>query len=231
MSITNMPITKACRNCGNNFSCKPSHAPKKSYCSKQCTLVDFQSRFKGENNPNFKNKVKVVNCGTCGKSFTSYAASPKYCSRSCLASRPSNLKRLASQASSAGKLGGRKKVAKFCSVCGELVSRNWRKHCDSCFEEYRHLRRAGRIDANQKEIVVALQKVGATVASLANMGNGVPDLVCVFRGIIYLLEVKNPKTKGKLSPSQKKWHAEWQGQVAVVYSIQEALAVVGAKLS
>lgn len=39
------------------------------------------------------------------------------------------------------------------------------------------MRRAGRIDANQAEIVKALRAIGCSVQSLAGVGNGCADLV------------------------------------------------------
>jgi hypothetical protein len=39
------------------------------------------------------------------------------------------------------------------------------------------MRRAAKIDANQPQIVEALRKAGATVHSLAAVGNGIPDLL------------------------------------------------------
>ena len=61
------------------------------------------------------------------------------------------------------------------------------------------MRRAAKIDANQPEIVAALEAVGASVVSTAGLGNGFPDIVVGFRGINYLIEIKDgskpPKSK------------------------------------
>lgn len=59
------------------------------------------------------------------------------------------------------------------------------------------MRICGRIDGNQAQIVRALRQVGATVLSLADMGDGCPDLLVGFRGFNILLEVKD----GSASPS------------------------------
>lgn len=88
-----------------------------------------------------------------------------------------------------------------------------------------------RVDTNQPEIVNALRKVGATVAPTHTLGRGFPDLVVGFRGYNYLLEIKDgskPPSKRKLTPDELKWHEEWNGQVAIVNSIDEALRVIGA---
>lgn len=86
--------------------------------------------------------------------------------------------------------------------------------------------RHGKIDANQTQIVTA---AGATVLSLADLGKGCPDLVCGYRGVNYLLEVKDgskPPSKRKLTPDEAAWHAGWAGQVTVINSPDEALELL-----
>jgi hypothetical protein len=94
------------------------------------------------------------------------------------------------------------------------------------------MRRAARVDRNQSEVVAALQMVGATVHSLAAVGNGVPDLLVGFRRGTYLLEVKDGKKKPsarELTPDQIAWHMDWNGGACVVVnSVGEALAAIGA---
>ena len=53
------------------------------------------------------------------------------------------------------------------------------------------MRRAAAVDANQSEIVAALRKAGVTVTPLHQVGGGCPDLLCGFRGVNTLLEVKD----------------------------------------
>lgn len=91
------------------------------------------------------------------------------------------------------------------------------------------MRRAAKIDANQVEIVKALRSVGASVQSLASTGKGCPDLLVGFRGVNYLLEVKDGekvKSKRKLTPDQVEWHDSWRGRVYVVENVEQALGVV-----
>ena len=94
------------------------------------------------------------------------------------------------------------------------------------------MRRAGKIDANQPEIVAALKSVGATVQSLASAGSGVPDLLVGFRKQTYLLEVKDgskPPSARELTRDQVAWHmAWWGGPCMVVNSPDEALMAIGA---
>lgn len=86
-------------------------------------------------------------------------------------------------------------------------------------------------DGNQPDIIKALRGAGATVTACHAVGKGFPDLVVGFRGANYLIEVKDPsqpKHRHDLTPQQVKWHGEWQGQVAKVFTANEALRVIGA---
>ena len=90
--------------------------------------------------------------------------------------------------------------------------------------------RAKKVDLNQMEIVATLRKIGATVQSLASVGNGCPDLLVGFRGINYLMEVKDgdkAPSAQKLTPDQVKWHLEWCGDVHIVRSVDDAFQVLG----
>ena len=71
------------------------------------------------------------------------------------------------------------------------------------------MRRRARTDRNQTEIVEALRAAGASVYSLAAVGDGIPDLLCGFRGKTALIEVKDsqqPPSKRQLTPDQLEWH-------------------------
>lgn len=110
--------------------------------------------------------------------------------------------------------------------------------------------RARMRDANEPEIVKALEAAGATVTRLNEAG--VPDLLVGYKGKTSLLEVKRPVTKtsgkttggatrpvnggnGILTEAQLKWwngdgkRPGWQGRPpAVVNNVAEALAAIGA---
>jgi hypothetical protein len=94
------------------------------------------------------------------------------------------------------------------------------------------MRRAAKVDANQAEIAAALRTAGATVYSLAAVGNGIPDLLVGFRRGTWLLEVKDgkkPPSARELTPDQVRFHSEWfGGPCMVVNSTEEALAAIGA---
>lgn len=100
--------------------------------------------------------------------------------------------------------------------------------------------RAKRRDANEREIVAALESAGASVQRLD--AAGVPDLLVGFRGETFLIEVKNPestkgalaggvrrKGRGCLTPDQVAWFGAWRGgRIHEVVNIHEALAAIGA---
>lgn len=92
------------------------------------------------------------------------------------------------------------------------------------------MRRAARVDKNQAEIVAALRKAGATVQPLHAVGDGCPDLAVGYRGVNYMVEVKDgakPPSARKLTSDQVSWHDAWRGQVCVVKDVTEALALLG----
>lgn len=94
------------------------------------------------------------------------------------------------------------------------------------------MRRAARVDANQAQIVSALRAAGASVQSLAAVGDGVPDLLVGHKGCTYLVECKNgrlPPSARELTKDQIEWHVNWRGGACVVVnSADEALAAIGA---
>lgn len=96
------------------------------------------------------------------------------------------------------------------------------------------MRRAAKVDANHAEIVAALRSLpGCGVISLAQLGDGVPDLLVSFRGHLHLLEVKDGSkrpSERSLTPDQAEWHRRWPSPVAVVLDVPSALRAVGATL-
>ena len=94
------------------------------------------------------------------------------------------------------------------------------------------MRTAHRTDANQAVIVDALRKVGASVQSLAGIGKGCPDLLVGYKGVNYLLELKDGRkcrSAQSLTPQEVCWHVGWKGSVCVVSTIAEAFKAVGVK--
>ena len=54
-----------------------------------------------------------------------------------------------------------------------------------------------------------------------------PDLLVALAGRLFLLEIKNPETKGKVNEWQIAFHKRYP--VTVVHSLEEALVAVGLK--
>lgn len=91
------------------------------------------------------------------------------------------------------------------------------------------MRRAARVDGNQREIVRRLRLIGARVTSTAGVGNGFPDIVVGYRRRNYLFEIKDPAqppNKRKLTPMEREWHRDWRGEAHVIESFEDALEVM-----
>lgn len=88
----------------------------------------------------------------------------------------------------------------------------------------------GRVDRNHGEIVDALRKLGATVQSLATIGDGCPDLLIGYRGLTILMEIKDGNaipSKRLLTEDELKFQVRWTGQkIYNVGSIEQALEAV-----
>jgi len=88
------------------------------------------------------------------------------------------------------------------------------------------MRLRARVDANQKDIVVALRAIGAEVTHLHAVGKGVPDLLVSYRGFWFVLEVKDgskPPSARKLTPDQVAWGKHQNASWFVVDSAAEAV--------
>lgn len=92
----------------------------------------------------------------------------------------------------------------------------------------KHQRWDARRDANEPEIVAALERVGARVRRLS--APGIPDLLVGYRQDIFLLEVKNRNTSHpKIQQQQEVFIEEWSDfRVYVVWNVDEALRAIGA---
>ena len=91
------------------------------------------------------------------------------------------------------------------------------------------MRRAARVDANQAQVVKALRNAGATVQPLHLVGQGCPDLLVGWQGMNLLIEVKDGDkipSKQRLTPIEAQWHLAWGGQVAIINSIEAAIALL-----
>lgn len=92
------------------------------------------------------------------------------------------------------------------------------------------MRKRGKTDANQAEIVRDLRAIGASVWITSGCGNGAPDLVVGYAGHNFCMEIKDWNqipSKKRLTSDEKVWHEEWKGTVQVVESFKDALLILG----
>ena len=90
-------------------------------------------------------------------------------------------------------------------------------------------RKYGKPDSNHPEIVQTLKALGATVCDLKAVGGGVPDILVGYHGKNILMELKDGNktpSAAKLNTLQVLWHKQWGGQVDVVKSVDEAIALL-----
>lgn len=82
-----------------------------------------------------------------------------------------------------------------------------------------------QVDVNQPEIVAELRKLGISVCILSRVGNGVPDILCGYKGTNWLFEIKN--SGKKLTPDEVIFRDTWNGQVNVIENTKDALVLMG----
>jgi Holliday junction resolvase len=88
------------------------------------------------------------------------------------------------------------------------------------------MRKRTRKDINQNEIVSAFKTLGCTVLDLHLVGGGCPDLLVGVNGLNLLIEVKSGKNT--LRQNQIDWAANWNGQSAVVNTVDDVISIVNA---
>ena len=72
-----------------------------------------------------------------------------------------------------------------------------------------------------------LRAAGASVAVLAGVGFGVPDLLVGWRGVNILMEIKNLEGRGdRLTQDEANFMGAWQGQAAIVHCLCEAMQIL-----
>lgn len=89
------------------------------------------------------------------------------------------------------------------------------------------MRRAAKIDDNQHEIVGTFRALGYSVKSLAQLGEGTPDLLLGKNTLNFLVEVKDgakSPSQRKLTDDQIKFHGAWEGSIAIIESIDDVIA-------
>ena len=90
--------------------------------------------------------------------------------------------------------------------------------------------RAKKIDANQNEVVKKIRSIpNVSVAITSALGNGFPDLVIGYKGLNYLIELKDGNktpSQRKLTPDEEKFREQWNGNYHVCNSYQEIIKVI-----
>ena len=80
------------------------------------------------------------------------------------------------------------------------------------------MRKKARVDANQREIVQQLRKIGISVLHTHQLGRGAPDLILGYRNENFMIELKDgnkTKSQQKLTPDEIEFQTKWQGNYAV----------------
>jgi Holliday junction resolvase len=90
------------------------------------------------------------------------------------------------------------------------------------------VRRRGRTDANQTEIVKVFRKLGFSVAITSMVGNGFPDIVISKHKRNWLVEIKDGKrvlSERNLTDDEEEFISNWKGSVFLVETIEQAIAL------
>jgi hypothetical protein len=84
-----------------------------------------------------------------------------------------------------------------------------------------------RTDRNHSEIINALRKIpNLSVFSTHEVGKGFPDIVVGYKGVNYLIEIKDgnkPPSARKLTDAELQFHSNWRGQIKIVNNLDEVL--------
>jgi len=94
------------------------------------------------------------------------------------------------------------------------------------------MRKIGRVDSNQKQLVKELRAMGASVAITSNIGNGFVDIVVGYKNVNYLFEIKDgdkPPSQRKLTEDEERFFISWEGNCHVVKNIDDCLVVFNKK--
>lgn len=86
-----------------------------------------------------------------------------------------------------------------------------------------------KTDKNHAELIKWLRQMpGVSVFSTHAVGHGFPDIVVGYKGINYLIEIKDgakPPSARKLTADEVKFHESWRGQIAVVNGIDDLMKI------
>lgn len=151
----------------------------------------------------------------------------RYCDKTCMA----NGYKLRMKGSHNLNFRDRGNSRKICACCGSEFKPNYairtRVYCShNCY--VMNSKHKVRKDNNHGEIIEFCKSVGCLVADLSPLGNGCPDVLLSFRGKIFLVEIKNPRTsygRRGLNKNQKKFAECWP--VNVVRTTADVVDLLG----
>ena len=89
------------------------------------------------------------------------------------------------------------------------------------------MRRAAKIDDNQREIVSLFRDLGYSVLNLSAVGHGCPDIAVGKHGVTYLIEIKDgakSSSRRKLTADEQAFYDNWRGSVDIIESVNDVLA-------
>lgn len=81
-------------------------------------------------------------------------------------------------------------------------------------------------DYNHDQVVEWFKNHGFGVIDSHMLGGGFPDLIVGRGGVMFLVEVKNPKRRIILTKLQKEFHAEWPVSIVSNHDDLERLDLV-----
>lgn len=95
------------------------------------------------------------------------------------------------------------------------------------------MRYSAKVDANQKGVIKSLRGIpGVSVAITSSLGEGFPDFVVGYRGVNYMIELKDgnkPPSARKLTDDEELFKSKWKGQYAVCNSFDEIFKIINAR--
>lgn len=87
-----------------------------------------------------------------------------------------------------------------------------------------------KTDANHKKLIDMLRKIpNISVFSTHTIGKGFPDIVIGYKGLNYLIEIKDgnkPPSARKLTEDEVKFHSQWKGQINVVENFGDLIKIL-----
>jgi Archaeal holliday junction resolvase (hjc) len=116
----------------------------------------------------------------------------------------------------------------YCRVCVVLGIGSGAWSVNPCWCFGIDVRYKPKLDSSHRGIVKALEAAGAKVQSLASLGGGVPDLMAVRAGRVYLIECKpeGPPSVRRVRDSQVAWAERMGITVYVVSTPSEAIDIL-----